>query len=247
MQDTVGGERTLGGAVVRGTLWRASEIVVPFIVGVSVILCVGALIGDNPLVFIASIWIANVLMLAMVYLGLRLRGQGCAHLGLNLRPGSWQSALRTVWQSGVVFVAGTFAFAIGAILMANLVGIPEGADMSKYAYLRGNLTMTILALASVYLVSSFAEEVIYRGFLITRITELGGSGKIAQWCAVVISSIVFGLVHSDWGLTGMVQASCMGLALGVSYLAVQRNLWVMILAHGYMDTVLILQMYFADR
>ena len=43
----------------------------------------------------------------------------------------------------------------------------------------------------------------------------------------------------------MVQTGCMGLALGVSYLVVGRNLWVTILAHGYMDTILVVQMYFA--
>ena len=61
--------------------------------------------------------------------------------------------------------------------MANLVGMPESADMSKYDYLQGNLTMTILALGSVYVVSAFAEEVIYRGFLITRISELAEDRK----------------------------------------------------------------------
>ena len=118
------------------------------------------------------------------------------------------------------------AFVAGAILMANLVGMPETADMSKYDYLQGNLTMTILALGSVYVVSAFAEEVIYRGFLITRINELAEDRKSASRFAVVFSSLIFGLVHSDWGLAGMVQASCMGLALGTSYLLVQRNLWV---------------------
>ena len=127
--------------------------------------------------------------------------------------------------------------------MANLVGIPEPADMSKYDYLQGNLAMTILALASVYIVSSFAEEVIYRGFLINRITELTEGKKSSRLIAVVISSLIFGAIHSDWGITGMVQASCMGLALGASYFMVKRNLWVTILAHAYMDTILILQMY----
>jgi membrane protease YdiL (CAAX protease family) len=37
----------------------------------------------------------------------------------------------------------------------------------------------------------------------------------------------------------------MGLALGVSYLVVGRNLWVTILAHAYMDTILMVQMYLA--
>lgn len=36
----------------------------------------------------------------------------------------------------------------------------------------------------------------------------------------------------------------MGLALGTSYLIVKRNLWVTIIAHAYMETILVLQMYY---
>ena len=117
--------------------------------------------------------------------------------------------------------------------------------MSGYNYLRGNLPMLILSLVGIYIVSSFGEEVIYRAFLINRIAELGSGSKTAWLLAVVVSSVVFGLVHSEWGLAGMVQTCFMGLALGVSYLVVERNLWVTILAHGYMDTILLLQIYFA--
>ncbi|MCS7466663.1 CPBP family intramembrane metalloprotease [Stieleria sp. ICT_E10.1] len=192
---------------------------------------------------IGSVWAANMLMLAIVYWGLRLRGQSGVHFGLDRSLYRWRSAIRVFLQSIAVSFAAIAAFVFAAILMANLLGIPERADMSQYDYLRGNLTLTILALASVYIVSAFAEEVIYRGFLITRISELGADGRAARWLAIVSSSIVFGLVHSDWGLAGMVQASFMGLALGISYVVVQRNLWVTIFAHGYMDTILVLQMY----
>lgn len=63
--------------------------------------------------------------------------------------------------------------------------------------------------------------------------------------AVAISSIAFGLVHFEWGLAGMVQTGFMGVAFGVAYLAVGRNLWVTVLAHGYMDTILLVQLYLA--
>ena len=45
------------------------------------------------------------------------------------------------------------AVVFGAILVTSTVGMPEGADMSKYNYLCGNLTMTILARLLVYSVS----------------------------------------------------------------------------------------------
>jgi membrane protease YdiL (CAAX protease family) len=82
--------------------------------------------------------------------------------------------------------------------------------------------------------------------LINRIAELGAGGEGAWRLAVVTSAVVFGLVHYAWGITGVVQTGFMGLALGVSYLVVGRNLWIVILAHGYMDTIFMVQMYFAE-
>ena len=134
---------------------------------------------------------------------------------------------------------------VGAVVMANIVGMPEEADMSSYDYLRGNPLLLVASLLSVYVTASFGEEFIYRGFLINRIAELGSGSKAAWRLAVVISSTVFGLIHYDWGIAGMVQTGCMGLALGVSYLVVRGNLWVTILAHGYMDTILFVQLYLA--
>jgi hypothetical protein len=61
--------------------------------------------------------------------------------------------------------------------------------------------------------------------------------------AVVISAVVFGLAHFDWGIVGILQTTFMGLALAISYLVVKRNLWVLVLAHAYIDTVLLVQMY----
>ena len=81
------------------------------------------------------------------------------------------------------------------------------------------------------------------GYLITRISEMAGNSKNWLKIAVLISAIIFGLAHFAWGLMGMVQTGFMGLALGISFLFVKRNLWVLILAHAYMDTILMIQMY----
>ncbi len=235
----------IGRALLTSKLAQVGELAAVFLIALAVIMVGGPLVGENPVARQGVVWVANVLMLVTVWLGLRLRGQGWSHFGLSLRLGGRRVVVRAVLQSLAVFVAAVVAFVVGAIVMANIVGIPEGADMSGYNYLRGNLPMLVLALIGVYIVSSFGEEVIYRAFLINRIAELGSSGKAAWRLAVVASSIIFGLVHFDWGISGVVQTGFMGLALGVSYLLVQRNLWVTILAHGYMDTILIVQMYFA--
>lgn len=135
-------------------------------------------------------------------------------------------------------------FIVGSIIMANITGIPESADMSSYSYLKDNIWMLILTLAGVYIVSSFGEEVIYRAFLINRISQLGLDSKSGKIITVILSAVVFGLAHYSWGPMGIVQTSFMGLALGFCYILIKKRLWILIFAHVYMDTILMLQMYF---
>jgi membrane protease YdiL (CAAX protease family) len=142
-----------------------------------------------------------------------------------------------------VFVVAVAAFVAGAIVMANIMPAPPAADMSGYQYLQGNPAMLLLALAAVLVVSSFGEEVLYRGFLITRLAEIGHEGTAAWRVAMVVSAVVFGLAHFSWGIVGVVQTAFMGMALAIAYVVTRRNLWSLILAHAYMDTLLLVQLY----
>jgi len=93
-------------------------------------------------------------------------------------------------------------------------------------------------------VSSFGEEVLFRGYLMTRCAEFFEDSKLGWRVAIGISTVVFALIHYDWGISGVVQAGFMGFVLAYAYVRVHRNLWVNIIAHGLMDTILIVQLYF---
>lgn len=237
----------IGDQLHRNKWFKLAEILLVFIAAFALIQLLSPLIGDHPVYKQTVVWLANVLMLLIVWGGLRLRGQGWSHLGLSLSTFSWQKVIPFFLRSLVVFALAIIAFLLSSVIMANITGIPERADMSSYDYLRGNPGMLLLTLVGVYIVSSFGEEVVYRGFLITRISEFGLPLKMGLRIAVIISSIVFGLVHYDWGPMGIVQTTLMGLALGLCYLKFKRNLWVLILAHAYMDTILMVQMYLASN
>jgi membrane protease YdiL (CAAX protease family) len=155
----------------------------------------------------------------------------------------WKFALRTFLQSILVMILAMAGFIIGSIVMANITGIPESSDFSNYNYLQNNFGMLLLTLAAVYIISSFGEEVVYRAFLITRISQLGLNSKSGKIIAVILSAVVFGLAHYSWGPAGIVQTGFMGLALGLCYIYMKNRIWVLILAHAYMDTVLMVQMY----
>ena len=234
-----------GNAAPQSAARRAVETVLVFVPLAVAAAFVLPLVGDDPVAKQGAIWVAYILTLVLVYVALRLQGTDWRHLGLSFEFSGWRRVFVTVGQSVVIFIAATAAFVLGAIVMANVVGIPEGADLQGYDYLRGNPAMLALALLGVYISASFGEEVIFRGYLMTRCAEFFGSSRLGWRVAIAVSGVVFGLIHYDWGISGIVQTTFMGFALAYAYVRVKRNLWANIIAHGIMDTILMAQLYLA--
>lgn len=237
----------LGRQLQSNPIFKIGEILLLFLIAFIFIKWIVPFAGDNPIYKQAVIWTANILMLFYVGLSARLRGETWAHFGLSFKSVTWKEALKVFLLSLLVFVLAVIGFVLGSIIMANITGIPESADMSGYNYLKDNIGMLILTLVGVFIVSSFGEEVIYRAFLINRLSELGQKTKNATIIAVILSSVIFGLIHFDWGPMGIVQTGFMGLALGFCYIKLKKRLWILILAHAYMDTILMVQMYLASN
>ncbi len=237
----------IGNQLQKNKLFKIGEILFFFIFAFFFILLILPLAGNNPILKQIVLWSANILMLIYVWIGLKLRGESWKDFGLTFNLISWGGSIKLLLLSLLVFVLALAGFIIGSIIMANITGIPEGANMTGYDYLKDNIGMLLLTLAGVYIVSSFGEEVIYRGFLITRISQIGTDSKKVTIIAIILSSIIFGLIHYSWGPMGMVQTGFMGLALGICYIKLKRRLWILILAHAYMDTILMVQMYLASN
>jgi membrane protease YdiL (CAAX protease family) len=238
----------LGQALQQNKAVKAAEIAVVFLAAFIVIAVGLQFAGDDRLARQAVLWVANVIMLVIVWTGLRLRGQGWDHFGLSFRFSGGGALIRSILLSIPVLILALIAFVAGEVIMRGIApaGAQPQADLSSYAYMQGNLPMLLLSLAGVYIVSSFGEEALYRGFLIHRLAEIGGPGRPVWAVAVLISAVVFGLIHLGWGLTGVVQTTLMGLALAGAYLLTKHNLWILVLAHAYLDTLLLVPLYFAS-
>jgi membrane protease YdiL (CAAX protease family) len=237
----------LGIQLQKNKLLKIGEILLLFILTYTFIKLIVPLAGDNPVLIQTVLWTANILMLIYVWIGLKLRGESWKDFGLTFKSISLRNAIKVILLSLLVFVLAVAGFIVGSIIMANITGIPEGANMTGYDYLKDNIGLLALTLAGVYIVSSFGEEVIYRGFLINRISQIGNDSRKATIIAIILSSIIFGLIHYTWGPMGMVQTGFMGLVLGICYIKLKRRLWILILAHAYMDTILMIQMYMASN
>ncbi|MGI9533049.1 CPBP family intramembrane glutamic endopeptidase [Lutimonas sp.] len=233
----------LGHALQSNKIVKIAEILFIFLVSGTIITLFISEQAEDLLYNQFVVWCSNIIMLILVFTGVKLRGENLRQFGLSFHKFTLKYALKTLLQSVVVAVLATAAFVIGAVIMANVSGVPAQADHTVYNYISGNIGMLLLSLAGVYIVSSFGEEIVYRAFLINRISELGVDNKTTKIIAVILSSIIFGLVHYSWGFMGIIQTFFMGLVLGCSYVYLKRKIWVLIIAHAYMDTLLMVQMY----
>jgi membrane protease YdiL (CAAX protease family) len=117
--------------------------------------------------------------------------------------------------------------------------LPEGVDE-----ISGNIQTALIYLAVVWSFAAFGEEISYRGYLLNRGAEaLGGSGA-AFWIAAVISAVAFGYGHFYKGPPGIIDSGVAGMVLASAYILAGRNLWVCVLAHGFIDTFGIVQLFF---
>jgi len=110
-------------------------------------------------------------------------------------------------------------------------------DHSVFDGVRGNWRTLLLWLALVWTLVAFLEEGIFRGFLMTEIAKVAGTGPFALGFNVLFTSVVFGLAHGYQNRSGMVSAGMVGLFLGALFIFEGFNLWLVIFVHGFVDTI----------
>jgi CAAX protease family protein len=170
----------------------------------------------------------------LVVLGLisvRLRDGGWAAMGLG-----WPVA----WRRTVLFALGAAGL---RILLGSLVVNPITARFWPPAKAPGgsdNITghwLNALGwLLLVWTFAAFGEEIGYRGYLLRRAADVCGGSKAAYWIGAFVVAVLFGYGHYYKGPSGIVDSGMAGLVLAAAYILSRRNLWVCILAHGFIDT-----------
>ena len=177
------------------------------------------------------------LLLLIAWASLRLRGQRWRDVGL-VRPDGWMRALAIGAAAGIAMEL--LALWVTEPLIARLVGADPGLE--EFRPLVGNLRLTFILIAVMWPLAAFAEEMIYRGYLMHRVAGMGNRGS---WIvALIAATVVFGYAHAPGqGLAGALQEGWSGLLLGLLYLANQRTLTVPIVAHGVANTLAFVLIY----
>jgi membrane protease YdiL (CAAX protease family) len=200
---------------VRSGLWT-------FVTAVEVVAAAATIILD--------LLIPTLVLLAMAGVSLLVRRKGPGSLGLHRVGGSSlvvkMLAFAAVWS--------IFQLSVTMPVANHLSG--ERQDLSGFDGLEGDLGMLVGLLLLSWTLAALGEEIAYRGYLLTRVCEVAGGGRLGVAMGVLVSSILFGLGHTEQGLIGVVIVSLDAVAWSVLRLH-YRTLWASILAHGFNNTL----------
>lgn len=179
----------------------------------------------------------TLVLLALAALSLRLRREGLRSLGL-VRP---EAPARLVATMAAFAVAWTSLHLVLFMPVAErLTGTRQ--DMSGFAAVEGDLAGLLVMLALSWTIAAIGEEIVYRGYLLTRVAELP-TGRWHLWVAVLLPTILFGLAHTEQGAVGVILGAIDGAAFALIRLRT-GTLWASVLAHGFINTIGFVAFYF---
>lgn len=174
----------------------------------------------------ADLLVPTFVLLALAALSLALRRERPASLGFASLPRPWRAAAAVL-----ALTLGWTLFEVGLVLPVLEHATGKTQDLGDFAGLQGDPARLALLLALSWTLAAVGEETAYRGYVLSRARQAGGTAV-----AVLVSAALFGLAHTEQGVVGVAVTFLDGLALAWLRLH-YRTLWAPVLAHGFNNTV----------
>ena len=130
------------------------------------------------------------------------------------------------------------------IILSAFMGIAIELAMEILVDDSGNVTLFGVWIIIGFVLGGLLEEILFRGFLITRISKFIKVNKFSDLISLFITSILFGLCHLYQGLSGAISTGIIGLIFGIIFLSFNKNLWYSILTHGFVNLTSLTILYF---
>jgi len=180
---------------------------------------------------VADLLLPSMVLLGMAAVSLTVRRRGLGSVGLHRPAHGWRLTgqmlmFATVWT--------LLSLALFIPVANHLTG--ERQDMSDFAELQGNLGLLVLLIVLSWTLAAFGEELAFRGYLLTRLTDVLGSTRGAVVVAVLVSSVLFGLLHTQQGVVGVLLTAVDAVAFAVLRFRF-GTVWAPVLAHGFNNTI----------
>ncbi|WKK77757.2 type II CAAX endopeptidase family protein [Marivirga salinae] len=116
-------------------------------------------------------------------------------------------------------------------------------DLTAYDGIRNNFINYLSVLLIGWVVGGFIEEILFRGYLITRLSKLFQIEKAGNWFAIILTSLVFGFSHLYQGWSGVISTGLISIIFGFIFIQHRKVIWYTILTHGFINTTALTLMW----
>ena len=182
----------------------------------------------------------EVIVLSVLgFISMRLRDGSWFAMGFK-RPASWRRILL------IALVAAILRILLGQFLIEPVTDLfwSKPSPPALANEITRNVKIAFVGLLLVWTFAAFGEEIVYRGYLLTRAADVGKRSELAYWIGILLVSILFGYGHYYKGAAGVIDSGVAGVILGSAYMLAGRNLWASIFAHGFIDTFAVIDAFF---
>jgi membrane protease YdiL (CAAX protease family) len=180
---------------------------------------------------VLDLLIPALVILVVAVLSLALRRQRPASLGFH----RLRAPIRTAGAVALL-VAGWSILQVGVVmpLLERVTG--ETQDFGVFDDLQGDVGLLVLLVVASWILGALVEETAFRGFVVTRVTELFGGHDAAKLIAVIGAALLFAAIHTEQGVVGVAVTFLDGLFFG--WLRFHYgSVWAAVLAHGFSNSL----------
>jgi hypothetical protein len=174
----------------------------------------------------------TLILLGLIGWFLRRAGRTWRDVGLR-RPASLRgiAALTVLLFVTKLLLLPPISDAIGR---AFDLGAP---DHTFFNHIHGNVPAFIAWIAIAWGVGALAEEMVFRGYLLTGIAAVTGGTVRGPVVGILAQALLFGVAHVYMGPAAATSAGLGAIASGLVVVLARGNLWPAIIVHGVWDSL----------
>ena len=146
---------------------------------------------------------SDLFLFPLGWISLRLRKFGWRDVGLR-RPASWSRVLGLGALIGVTYQLVEFYLIDPFVIW--LSGQPM--DLSQFDSMQGSIPNLVAYIIIGWLFGGLLEEMVYRGYLLNRFTDVFGNHRTGLAIGILASSTLFAIGHINMGISCVRRVIC---------------------------------------
>ncbi len=171
-------------------------------------------------------------VLLVVWWFLKRSGENFTDIGFDFKRFEIKSIFIGAASAIALFVFLQYVF---FPLLSTVIDL-HPANLEDFKNIKHHPFNFIFILIAGFIVGGFYEELVFHGFVFTRI-EMIVKGKFVVPIAFILTNVIFALYHFQLGTAGMLNAFLAGCAYQYLMIKFHRNLWYSIFFHAFFDAI----------